>query len=202
MNLDDINNIDPNNYGNWPIPIKVVVIIIICILSLFAGYWLVSKDQLTQLETLQQQEQTLKKDFESKQRLANSLPALKKQLTQIEESFSELLKQLPKKKEIPALVVDISQTGLANGLSFELFEPKGERAGGEEGFYNELPIKLSLTGDYHSLGRFVSGLARLPRIVTQHDITITPISNSNKLTMKMTAKTYRYKDEEEKEEKE
>ena len=199
MNLDDINNIDPNNYGNWPISVKIVVIIIICILSLFAGYWLVSKDQLIELEQLQQKEITLKKDFEDKQRRANSLPALIKQLKQIEESFGELLKQLPKKKEIPALLVDISQTGLANGLSFELFKPQGERAG-DGGFYNELPIKLSLTGDYHSLGRFISGLARLPRIVTQHDITITPMKGSNKLTMQMTAKTYRYKDEQEAEE--
>lgn len=196
--LEDFQNIDPNNVGNWPIPVKIVVILLICIVAAGAGFWFITQEQLAMLEKQKAEESKLKEDFKTKQLEANSLDKLKEQLKQIEDSFKELLKKLPTETEVPGLLVDISQTGLANGLNFELFQPLGERDG-QGGFYKELPIKLRVRGTYHALGKFVSDIALLQRIVTQHNITIAPVPNdkTGDLTLDTTAKTYRYKDAEE-----
>jgi len=196
LTLDDFNNLDVNNIGNWPITVKAVAILLICVLALGAGYWFVTKAQLEQLDILQREEMSFREEFHKKQLQANSLEELKEQLKKIEESFKELLKRLPSKTEVPDLLVDISQTGLANGLNFELFQPQGEREG-EGGFYQELPIKLRMRGDFHSFGKFVSDISSLQRIVTQHDITITASPDAEGgLVMDATAKTYRYKEDE------
>jgi type IV pilus assembly protein PilO len=196
--LEDFQNIDPNNVGNWPIPVKIVVIILVCVLAAGAGFYFITQEQLATLEKHEQEEIKLKDEFRTKQSEANSLEKLREQLKQIEDSFKELLKKLPTETEVPGLLVDISQTGLANGLNFELFQPMGERDG-QGGFYKELPIKLRVRGSYHALGKFVSDIALLQRIVTQHNITIAPVvgSKSGDLTLDTTAKTYRYKDAEE-----
>jgi len=196
--LEDFQNIDPNNVGNWPIPVKAVVILLVCILAAGAGFYFITQEQLIDLEKQQQEEKIKLDEFKTKQSEANSLEKLKEQLKQIEDSFKELLKKLPTETEVPALLVDISQTGLANGLNFELFQPIGERDG-QGGFYKELPIKLRVRGTYHALGKFVSDIALLQRIVTQHNITIAPVPNNKTgdLTLDTTAKTYRYKNDEE-----
>jgi len=196
--LEDFQNIDPNNVGNWPVPVKAVVILLVCILAAGAGFYFITQEQLIDLEKQQQEEKIKLDEFKTKQSEANSLEKLKEQLKQIEDSFKELLKKLPTETEVPALLVDISQTGLANGLNFELFQPIGERDG-QGGFYKELPIKLRVRGTYHALGKFVSDIALLQRIVTQHNITIAPVPNNKTgdLTLDTTAKTYRYKNDEE-----
>ena len=147
------------------------------------------------LERAQNEEQELRLTFENKQRKAANYNAYKDQLAQIEQSFGTMLRQLPGETEIPSLIVDISQTGLAAGLQEKLFVPQAEIP---KDFYAEKPIKIRLTGGYHEIGNFVSGIAALPRIVTLHDINITPESNSSfdNLSMEVTAQTYRYLDEE------
>lgn len=196
--LEDFQNIDPNNVGDWPVPVKIVVILLVCILAAGAGGWFITQEQLIDLQKAEDNVKKLTEEFDKNQREANSLEKLKEQLKQIEDSFKELLKKLPKETEVPNLLVDISQTGLANGLNFELFQPLGERDG-QGGFYKELPIKLRVRGTYHALGKFVSDIALLQRIVTQHNITIEPVPNGKggELILDTTAKTYRYKNEDE-----
>ena len=150
------------------------------------------KKQSAKLQRAEKEEVTLKQEFESKQAKAVNLDAYKQQLKDIEESFGAMLRQLPSKTEVEGLLVDISQTGLASGIEFQLFKPEGEKY---IDFYAELPIKMKMTGTYHEFGNFVSGVAALPRIVTLHDISITKDQKSDRLTMEVTAKTYRYLDE-------
>lgn len=195
MKLAELNNLSINNIGNWPIPVKAITILVLCLAVLGIGYWYDTQTQLEELQRLEQTESDLKVRYESRQRQANQLDQLKKQLKQIKDTFSELLKQLPSKTEIPALLVDISQTGLASGVEFELFEPKPERKE-PDGFYMELPISIRVAGNYHQFGKFISGLANLPRIVTQHDIKI-KVDVKGTWTLEETAKTYRYLDEDE-----
>jgi type IV pilus assembly protein PilO len=147
------------------------------------------------LKRAQDEEQTLRVSFENKQRKAANYDAYKAQLTQMEQSFGTMLRQLPGKTEIPSLIVDISQTGLAAGLQEKLFQPLGEVP---KDFYAEKPITISLSGGYHEIANFVSGIAALPRIVTLHNINITPDDpeNYDSLTLQVTAKTYRYIEEE------
>ncbi len=199
MNLDDFNNLDINNMGVWPTPAKVVVLLIIAILTGVGWYHFDTKDQLVSLESSEQKEITLRQEFEQKQSKAANLEAYKKQLAEMEQSFGAMLRQLPDKTEVAALLVDVSQTGLAAGLEFELFDPTGEV---RKEFYAELPIKLKVNGNYHEFGEFISGLAALPRIVTIHDVLIHPqegkdtdkdaIGDGNSLTLEAVAKTYRY----------
>jgi len=139
-------------------------------------------------------EAQLKKAFESKQRKAANLSGLKEQLADIQQTFGDLLKRLPNKTEVAALLVDISQQGLGAGLEFELFKPGSETP---SDFYVELPIQIRVVGDYHAFGKFISGMSDLPRIVTNHNFSITPLGDSGKLVLETTAKTYRYMDEEE-----
>lgn len=191
--MKDINlsDLDINNIGKWPTALKVALIIIVCAAVAVAGFFLDIKKQISKLERATREEVSLKQEFENKEAKAVNLAAYKQQLKDIEESFGAMLRQLPSKTEVEGLLVDISQTGLASGIEFELFKPEGERY---IDFYAELPIKMKMTGTYHEFGNFVSGVAALPRIVTLHDISITK-AKGDRLTMEVTAKTYRYLDE-------
>ena len=193
----DFNDLDINNIGSWPAPVKAIVILILCAAALTAGYFLDIQNQQDSLERAEKKEITLKKDFETKQAKAANLDAYRQQMKEMEESFGAMLRQLPSKTEVEHLLVDISQTGLASGIEFTLFKPEKERF---TEFYAELPIKISMTGNYHQFGSFVSGVAALPRIVTLHDIKIESAKSSKKatssnLTMSLIAKTYRYLDD-------
>jgi type IV pilus assembly protein PilO len=193
MNLSDLNELDFNDIGGWPAPAKVVAVAFICVLILFAGYYFDTRDQLDEIERQQRTERDLKNTYKTKANKAANLDAYKQQMADMNQSFGAMLKQLPSKTEVAELLVDISQTGLASGLEFELFKPLGEVP---LDFYAELPIQLRMKGDYHEFGNFVSGVAALPRIVTLHDFSIKPGQNG-KLIMEATAKTYRYLDDEE-----
>jgi type IV pilus assembly protein PilO len=190
----DLNSIDFSNVGAWPTPVKIAAIILVSALVGVGGFFLIIQNQIDKLERTERQELTLKQEFESKQAKAVNLEAYKQQLKEIEESFGAMLRQLPSKTEVEGLLVDISQTGLASGIEFQLFKPQGEKF---IEFYAELPIQMKMTGTYHQFGNFVSGVAALPRIVTLHDISITKDTKTQLLTMEVTAKTYRYLDDEE-----
>jgi len=195
MNMQDLNELDLSNIGMWPAPIKAVLILILCV-GIGAGYYkLHTEDQLVGLEKQQKSEQKLRKTFEKKQAKAVNLERFKAQLEEMKQSFGTMLRQLPNKTEVAELLVDVSQTGLATGLEFELFDPQGEK---RKEFYAELPIKIRVKGTYHQFGAFISGLASLPRIVTIHNISIKPKGKKSggALVMEATAKTYRYLDEE------
>lgn len=201
MEMPDFSklDLDPNNIGNWPGPIKGIVILILCAALLGAGYWFDTKDQLVALESAQDKETELKRIFEIKQRKSANLKALREQLKDMKESFGNLLRLLPNKTEIEGLLVDISQSGLAAGLEFELFKPSAEQV---EDFYAIQPIAIRVTGTYHEFGNFISSVAALPRIVTQHDVNMISksggtIGANDELVMNMIAKTYRYLEEEE-----
>ncbi|QYZ66158.1 MAG: pilus assembly protein PilO [Gammaproteobacteria bacterium (ex Lamellibrachia satsuma)] len=197
MNLQDLNELDFNNIGVWPGPVKFVLMLIVCALVGVGGYYLDTEKQFKQLERVEMKEVELRRTFQEKQAKAANLDAYKKQLEEMKQSFGAMLRQLPNKTEVAELLVDVSQTGLASGLEFELFKPQGEVP---REFYAELPIKLTVTGQYHEFGDFISGLAALPRIVTIHDINISPKKSkrgkSDGLVLQATAKTYRYLDEE------
>lgn len=194
----DINDLDINAIGSWPLPVRAAVIVVVCILVLVLGYFLNIKGQQQSLGRNEAQELQLKQDFETKWKKAANLDAYKQQMKEMEKSFGTMLRQLPSKTEIDDLLVDISQTGLASGINFKLFKPGKEI---QKDFYAEFPIEMEMTGDYHRFGRFVSGIAALPRIVTLHDISIKknkPTKDGkNSLTMRIIAKTYRYLDENE-----
>ncbi|MBT3043106.1 MAG: type 4a pilus biogenesis protein PilO [Candidatus Thiodiazotropha sp. (ex Codakia orbicularis)] len=195
--IDDLNELDFNNIGIWPTPIKLVVVVLIAALVLVAGYYLIIEDEIADLENVQKEEQKLRADFAKKQSKAANLEAYRKQLEEMKQSFGTMLRQLPDKTEVAELLVDVSQTGLASGLEFELFKPLDEVP---REFYAELPIQVKVTGQYHEFGHFISGLAALPRIVTIHDIKISRTSKEDAnadLLLEATAKTYRYLDEEE-----
>ena len=197
MNLvEELQSLDINDVGRWPLAFRAAVIVLIFVLVLALGiYWFIVKDKAPMLERAQQEEQELRTTFENKQRKAANYDAYKAQLAQIEQSFGTMLRQLPGETEIPSLIVDISQTGLAAGLQEKLFVPQAEIP---RDFYAEKPIQIRLTGGYHEIGNFVSGIAALPRIVTLHNITITREDDEgyDNLSMEVTAQTYRYLDEE------
>ena len=190
----DLNDLDLSAIGSWPVPVKAAVIAITCIIVLVAGYFLDTSGQLDVLDRNRKQEISLKSDFETKQAKAANLDAYKQQLADMETSFGTMLRQLPSKTEVEALIVEISQTGLSSGVNFQLFKPQPEQ---QIEFYAELPIQMKMTGSYHQFGDFVSGIAALPRIVTLHNISINKEKDSNKLSMEVLAKTYRYMDDNE-----
>jgi type IV pilus assembly protein PilO len=193
MEMPSISELDFNESGEWPLPIKVISILLICAAIWGAGYYFLLKDKKVELEALEQKEVELKKTFEVKQAKAVNLEAYKEQLAEMKVMFASMLEQLPKKSEVPELLVDVTRTGLINGLEFELFQPQGERP---IDFYAELPIQMTVTGNYHQFGEFVSGLALLPRIVTVHDLKLGALNDkTGKMTMNLTAKTYRYFDD-------
>jgi len=201
MKLSDLQNLDPSNIGGWPAPIRAIVILVLCAAVLGAGYYFDTKDQVDSLDRVERQETDLKATFEAKQRKAANLEPLKLQLKEMKQSFGAMLRLLPNRTEIEGLLVDISQSGLAAGLEFELFKPAKEQP---QEFYAIQPIQIRVTGTYHEFGKFISDVAGLPRIVTQHDIAITPGpqddergDDGRRLAMTMTAKTYRYLEEDE-----
>lgn len=191
--VEQLQNLDPNNIGNWPLPFRALIVIIVFVAVLVAGYYLDTQKQREDLARAQNVEQNLRKDFEKKQAKAANLAAYKAQMVEMEESFGTMLRQLPSKTEVADMLVDITQTGLASGLEFRLFKPMGEIP---KDFYAELPISIEVSGTYHNLGKFVSGMAALPRIVTLHDINI-QAEKGGMLSMSATGKTYRYLDDEE-----
>jgi len=197
MNLiEELRTLDTNDPGRWPLVFRVFAVAFVFV-GVLAGciYMFVIKTEMPLLERAERQEQELRATFEDKQRRAANFDAYREQLAQIERDFGAMLRQLPGRTEVPNLLVDISQTGLAAGLEEQLFQPMGEV---QREFYAELPIKIRLSGSYHELGEFVSGIAALPRIVTLHDIAISPVDPDvfDELTLDVTAKTYRYLDEE------
>lgn len=203
MNLQELNELDLSNIADWPWPVKGVLVLILCIGLGVGWYYMDAEELLLQLERVEKKELELKQTFETKQGKAVNLEKYKQQLAEMRESFGSMLRQLPNKTEVADLLVDVSQTGLAAGLEFELFKPTGEVP---REFYAELPIQLRVYGGYHEFGEFISGLAALPRIVTIHDVLITPLNKgkgkkgkdegAGDLLMQATAKTYRYLDEE------
>lgn len=197
--LDELRSLDPQDPGRWPFPIRIGAVAIWFVVLVFAlTYFVVWSDKQPDLERSQGEEKGLRDEFTTKHAKAVNLELYKTQLKDIERSFGALLRQLPGKTEVPNLLVDISQTALAAGLDQKLFQQASEQ---KRDFYAELPIKIRLSGSYHQFGEFASGIAALPRIITLHDIEIKPAPNSGKdfdnLTLDLTAKTYRYLDEEE-----
>ena len=193
MNMQELNELDFSNIGDWPAVIKAILILILAGAVGTAWYFLDTEDQYKELARVEATEKDLRQDFETKQAKAANLEAYRAQLAEMEESFGAMLRQLPNRTEVADLLVDVSQTGLAAGLEFELFQPQAEVP---KDFYAELPIKIRVVGTYHEFGEFVSGLAALPRIVTIHDVQISPRQNKpGELLLEALARTYRYLDE-------
>lgn len=203
--VEELNNLDFEDVGSWPLVIKIISIVLLSAAVIGMGYYFQTQHTLVSLKQVEAKEKELKEVFKSKQAKAANLEKYKEQLAQMEQSFGEMLRQLPNKAEVAELLVDVSQTGLANGLEFELFQPSQEST---REFYAEMPVRIRVTGEYHDFATFVSDVAALPRIVTIHDIAIEPRQRTAKskdkkeatggsLVMDATAKTYRYLDEEE-----
>jgi len=197
--IDELRGLDPRDPGRWPLPVRALAIgVCFLVVAVALIYFFVWQDRMPQLQQREDQETQLRNEYRSKHAKAVNLALYKQQLADIEKSFGALLRQLPSKTEVPNLLVDISQTGLAAALQEKLFQPGPEI---KKDFYAELPIHITLTGSYHEFGAFVSGIAALPRIVTLHDIQITPTEKSagsfDQLQLDLTAKTYRYLDDDE-----
>jgi type IV pilus assembly protein PilO len=192
MNMN-LNELDLGDVARWPTAARAVVILFLMGGVIFLGYWFHTKDQMVNLKTAEDKEEGLKIIFETKAKQAANLEAYEKQLEEMRESFGAMLRQLPNQTEVADLLVDVSQTGLASGLEFELFQPRSEVP---REFYAELPISIRVIGGYHEFGDFISGVAALPRIVTIHDVNISR-AGEGRLGMNLTAKTYRYIEEDE-----
>lgn len=190
----NLNELDVNNLGSWPGPVKFIAGVLLLVGVLALGYNFHLKDLQTQLEQQRSQEETLKQQFATKAFQAANLDAYRQQMVEMEQSFGALLRQLPSDTEVPGLLEDITRTGLGSGLEFEEIKLLPEVT---QQFYIELPIQIRVVGTYHDMATFVSGAASLPRIVTLHDFEIKPQGNSagdSKLVMSILAKTYRYND--------
>jgi type IV pilus assembly protein PilO len=198
--MDELNNLDLNNLGNASNPIKYGFLAIVSVAIIAAGLWFDTQKQLEQLEKVEKKEIELKSEFTVKADKAAKLELYKEQLAEMQASFQAILRQLPEKTDVESLLVDVSQTGLANGLEIKKFKPSAEE---KKGFYAELPISLEVSGEYHDLASFISGVAALPRIVTMHDLKLERTdkkengSATDKLQMTAVAKTYRYLKEDE-----
>ena len=195
----DVNDLTFENIDRWPLPIKIAAIAIIFGAIIFFGYWFINKQQLATIETAKLKEQELKQTFQVKQQLAANYDEYKQQLAVIKQTFGTMLRQLPSTTEVPGLLEDISQAGIASGLTFKLFKPQPEI---KHEFYAELPIQIQITGNYHQLAEFASKIVGLDRIVTLHDFSINyetspnkGVVNTHNLVMDITAKTYRYTEE-------
>ena len=193
MTLDDIRRLNIRDAGNWPLLPKQLILGVLFLLIVAAGGFFDWKDQLETLDKAQDEEAKLRQSYAEKKAKAVNLELYVQQLREIEQSFGALLKQLPNKSEMDALLTDINQAGLGRGLQFELFRPAAQERMAD--FYAELPISLRITGTYHDMGAFASDVAQLPRIVTLNDVGI--VNDKGTLTMEATAKTYRYLDENE-----
>lgn len=191
--VESLNNLDPDNIGSWPLPVKVLLWALVAGVSGFLVFHLMLSDSLVALDATTAKEPVLMKSFEDKAFQASNLERYKTQMAEMEVSFGALLRQLPKDAEVPGLLEDISHTGLSAGLEFKSINLGTEVA---KEFYIELPIEISVRGGYHSLGAFVSGVSALPRIVTLHNFDISSGKETNDLEMKITAKTYRYNEQE------
>ena len=189
MNLSDLNNFDINNIGTAPLVVKLVIVLVLAVTIVGLGYYFDTKEQLIQYDKAQAKEVELRRTFETKVAKAANLEELKEQLEEMRRTFGTLLRQLPSKTEIPAVIVVISQTALSSGLEVKLFKPGDEV---EKEFYAEKPLQLTLQGDYHQFGIFASEVAELPRIVTLHNINLTPGGEESFMTMNAIATTYRY----------
>ena len=192
MNLEDLKNLNPRTPGAWPWPAKIIAFVAMFIAVIAAGAVFIWQDEWDNLGRVKAEEDKLKETFLQKKKQAINLDLIKKQLTETQESFGALLKQLPSKSEMDALLTDINQAGLGRGLQFELFKPGAETVNGS---FTEQPITIKVTGNYDDLGRFSGDIAMLPRIVTLNNISINPLGGA--LVMNATAKTYRYLDEQE-----
>jgi type IV pilus assembly protein PilO len=193
--IEELQSLDTSDPGRWPLLFRLVSVAVVFVAVAMLGiYMFVIKTELPMLERVELEEQELRATFEERQTKTANFDAYRAQLAEIERSFGTMLRQLPGRTEVPNLLVDISQTGLGAGLEEKLFQPMGEI---RREFYAELPIKIRLTGSFHELGDFISGIAALPRIVTLHDIGIRPVTpdDYDELTLDVTAKTYRYLDE-------
>jgi type IV pilus assembly protein PilO len=190
---EDFKSLDPKDIGAWPILPRATVLLGLFVALLVGGWWFDWKSQLEELDTKQQQEAKLKDEYLDKKKQAVNLEEYRKQLAEIDKTFGALLKQLPNKAEMEALLIDINQAGLGRGLQFELFKPGKETT---RDFYAELPITLKITGSYHDLGAFSADVAKLSRIVSLTNVTVAPDKGAQ-LKMDATAMTYRYLDEEE-----
>jgi type IV pilus assembly protein PilO len=194
MNLDALKRLDLKEMVTWPLPWKLVALSVLLIIIVFLGYWFDWKGQLEELESARHKQEQLKATFLDKKRQAVNLEIYRKQLADIEQAFGALLKQLPNKSEMDALLTDINQAGLGRGLEFDLFKPAPQETLSE--FYAELPIAIRVTGNYHDMGAFASDISQLSRIVTLNDINVAS-GKEGLLTMDAIAKTFRYLDEEE-----
>jgi type IV pilus assembly protein PilO len=196
--LEQLQNLDPNDPGRWPLAVRLGVIgIVLLVASGLSVYYLAWSSERPALEAARAEEQTLLTTLEGKAKKAANLSAYQAQLKEMEQSFGAMLRQLPNKTEVPSLLVDISQKGLEAGLEQKLFQP-GPSV--QHDFYAEVPITIKLTGGFHAIGNFVSGIASLPRIVTLHDIKITSLGKSpglDNLQLEVIAKTYRYLEDDE-----
>jgi len=194
IDLNDIDIEDLKKIGSAPLPVKIGIVIALCIALLIAGYFFDTTTQIAELDKVTAEEKQLRIIFSGKQAKAANLEAYKQQLEEMRTSFGTLLRQLPNETEIETLLTDISQTGISAGLEIDYFKPEGLRP---KEFYSEYPIKLKVTGRYHEFAEFISGVAALPRIVTVQDISIAPSDPKGgvKLTMELTAITYQYLDE-------
>lgn len=191
LNEFDINDLDINNAGIWPAPVKAIVVLIIVGLIVGGGYWFFIKDQYTQLDRVERQESELRQEYERKAYQVANLEVFKEQMAEMEETFGALVRQLPSDTEVPGLLEDITNTALGSGLTLREIQLQGEQ---RRDFYIELPINIQVSGSYHELASFVSSVAGLPRIVTLHDFTITPQGgNADQLDMQVVARTYRYR---------
>ncbi len=193
--IEELQSLDTSDPGRWPLLVRIVAVMVAFVAAVALGvYMFVIKSEMPVLQRAEIEERELRATFEERQIKTANFDAYRAQLAEIEQSFGAMLRQLPGRTEVPNLLVDISQTGLGAGLEEKLFQPMGEI---RRDFYAELPIKIRLTGSFHELGNFVSGIAALPRIVTLHDIGIRPINPDlyDDLTLDVTAKTYRYLDE-------
>ncbi len=196
IDLSDLDVEDIKKIGSAPAAVKVIIIVLLCLIAGGAGIFFDTTAQLEVLEKAEQKEKTLRTTFDTKQSKAANLEAYSQQLEEMKQSFGALLRQLPNKTEIESLLTDISQTGIASGLEIDFFKPEGLSP---KEFYAEFPIKLRVTGRYHQFGKFVSGVAALPRIVTMRDISIKKPKDKTGviLEMEVTAVTYQYLDEQE-----
>lgn len=188
----DLNELELENFGSWPLPLKAILAGILAIAVFVLGFWVDTKRSILTLEDAQKQEVELKSQFEQKHFRSANLPAYREQMKIMKETFGTLLRQLPEKTEVPGLIEDISQQGLAVGLEFKSIKLLPEQT---VDFYVELPMELTLVGNYHQLAQFVSNVSSLPRIVTLHNFSITPvehIKDGSQLLITLTAKTYRY----------